>query len=351
MAFREPALKPRSGSVVYGPFPLRAAHLALSTLLLLAGLAVAGVAFSRDHLVCTPGARCVMTRSLPSRTTGFPMSSLSDARVDIERTSKGGSYGRVVLVFEGGRELRLQQASPERAAEVATSIRAGLAGQQPIDVTLRGPWWAGLFALGLLAMGLALAYSGAQGRGRFRLEITHGGAGLRVQRRFLAIPVSSRDVSLEGVVDVRVEGGKVREMSLSRGEDPSPAGRIVLVDRSGATRPVTESFFRGQAVHLRAAAELRALLGLDPMPHGVEAQLASLPPVTTPPGTRFAMAWAGVGVGTIAGMALLGLAGLALGVFRMSDPIEVWVVAIGGGGGAIAGVALALYFTRSRPPR
>ncbi|KYF69907.1 hypothetical protein [Sorangium cellulosum] len=351
MVFRQPALHRASGSVGYGPFPIRAARLLFSLLLLLGAIIVSIIALSKDHLACTPGARCVLTRATPSRTTGFPMSALRDARVDITRGSKGGSQGAVVLVLDGGHQLSLQKVSPERAAEVAAIVRAGIAGEQRIDVTLRGPWWIFPLAIGMLAMGLTMAYSSTKGLGRFHLEITRGGAALRARRFVLTIPVSSHEVSLEGVADVRVEGGTLGEMWLGKGEAPSPAGRIVLVDRSGAARPLTEAAFPGQAVHLRAAAELRELLGIERERHGVEEQLASLPLTRTPIGTRIAVAWAGMTVGALAGLGIFGLAGVALGLLSTSDPIETWSLAVGGGGGAIAGVALALYLTRSRPPR
>lgn len=351
MAFREPAFHPASGSVRYGPFPVRTGRLAFALLLVLVALVVALVALAQDHLTCTPGATCVVTRAFPSRTLWFPMSALRDARVDIERGSKGGSHGMVILVMDDGRELPLQRVTPERAAEVGAAIRAGLSSEQRIDVTLRGPWWTFPFALVMLAITLSMARSAAKGLGRFRLDVTRGGAALRVQRYLLAIPVSSREVSLEGVADVRVERGTLGEGWLNKGEAPSPAGRIVLVDRSGATRPLTDAFFPGEAVHLRAASDLREILDLERRRHGVEEQLASLPRVVTPLGARVAALWTAAAVGAVAGLALFGLTGLALGLLRTRDPLEVWHIAAGGGGGAIAGVALTVYLTRSRPPR
>ncbi|WP_437782432.1 hypothetical protein [Sorangium sp. So ce1097] len=350
MAFRQPGFHRASGSVVHGPFPIRVTRFLISILLLLAAIIVAMVSLSKSHLACTPGARCVLARGIPARTTGFPMSVLRDVRVDMKRGSKGGTQGVVVLVLDGGHQISLQQVSPERATEAAAAVRAGIAGQQPIDVTLRGPWWLLSLGLALLASGLTMAYSATKGLGRFHLEITRGGAALRVRRLVLAIPVSSHEVSLEGVADVRVEGGKLGEMWLGKGEAPTPAGRLVLVDRSGAARPLTAAVFPGQAVHLRAAAELLRILGLDRQRH-VEEQLASLPRATTPLGTRIAALWIGATVGALVGVGVLGLAGIALGLLRTSDTIEPWLLVAGGGGGAIAGVALAVYLTRSRPPR
>ncbi|AUX23116.1 uncharacterized protein SOCEGT47_036350 [Sorangium cellulosum] len=350
MAFREPARKPASGSIHYGPFPIRLGRLGLFLVMFLVAPLLALVALERDRLVCTPGARCVVTHTIASRTRAFPMAALRDARADIVRGSKGGKNGVVVLVLDGGRELRLMQVTPERAGEAAAAIRAGLAGQRRIDVTLSGPWWMLLLSIGLLVFGLTMAYPSFKGLGRFRIDVTHGGAGLRVRRHLLALPVSSREVSLEGVTEVRVEAGVVREVGLGKGEAPMPAGRIVLVDRAGATRPLTAAALPGQAVHLRAASELRALLGLERRPHGVEEQLASLPPLTTPPGVRVAHAWIGLAVGALVGIGLFGLSGMALGLLRASGPLEGWHLAVGGGGGAIVGVALALRLTRERPP-
>jgi hypothetical protein len=350
MAFRGPVLKPTSGRVDYGPFPIRQGRLVASFIALFVALLLTLFALEREHLVCTPGARCVVSGTILSRTRTFPAAALRDARVDIEHGSKGGKHGVVVLVIDGAREIRLQRATPAEAAQIAANIRTRLAGKLPINVTLRNPWWLLLPALGLLAIGVTMAYSALKGLGRIRLDIVQGGAALRVRRSIAGVPVSSHDVSLEGVADVRIEGGVLGEMWLGRTETGSPAARIALIEHTGSGRPLTATVFPGHAVHLRAAAELRALLGLERRPGGVEEQLASLPMITTPLQTRIALSWIGVTVGSLLGIGLFGAVGLALGLLRASE-VEEWHVAVGGISGAIAGVALVVYGTRARPQR
>jgi hypothetical protein len=350
MVFRGPVFKPTSGRVDYGPFPIRQGRLAASFAALLVALLMALFVLEQEHLTCTPGASCVVTGTILSQRRAFPTAALRDARVVIERGSKGGEQGVVVLVVDGAREIRLQSAPPAEAAEVAATIRARVASKQPIDITLQRSQWLWIPALGALVIGITMACSALKGFGRFRLDVVKGGAGLRARRSIFGVPVSSHEVSLEGVTDVRIEGGVLGEMWLGRGETASPAARIVLVDQAGAGRPLTATVFPGQAVHLRAAAELRAILGLERRPGGVEEQLAALPMVTTPLWTRVGLSWIGVTVGSLLGVGLFGALGLALGLLRASE-LEEWHVAIGGISGAIAGVAVVVYRTRARPPR
>lgn len=350
MAFRGPVFKPTSGHVEYGPFPIRQGRLVASFAALLVVLLLTFFAIEQEHVVCTPGANCVITHTILSRTRAFPMAALRDARVEINQGSKGGKDGIVVLVIDGAREVRLQRVTPAEAAEIAASIRASLASKQPINVTLPRSWWLILPALGLLVVWITMAYSALKGLGRFQLDVVQSGAGLRVRRHIFGVPVSSHVVSLEGVMDVRLEGGVLGEMWLSRGEISSPAARIVLVDRADARRALTAAVFPGEAVHLRAASELRAILGLERRPGGVEEQLASLSMVTTPPGARIALLWIGLTVGSLLGMGLFGVVGLALGLLRASE-LEGWHLAVGGVFGGVGGLALVVYRTRTRPPR
>jgi hypothetical protein len=350
MAFRASVFRPVSGRVDYGPFPIRQGRLVTSVAAFFIALILTFIALEQEHVTCTPGASCVVTRTILSRARTFPMATLRDARVIIEQGSKGGKHGVVVLVIDGAPEVRLQSVTLAEATEIATTIRVRLASKQAINVTLRKSWWILLPALGLLMVGISLAYSALKGLGRFRLDIIQGGAGLCIRRSIFGVPVSSADVSLESVTDVRIEGGVLGEMWLSRGETASPAARIILVDQAGAGRPLTAAVFPGHAVHLRAAAELRAILGLDRRPGGVEEQLASLPIVTMPLGTRIALSWIGITVGSLLGVGLLGFGGLASGLLRTSA-LDGWLVVVGGVPGAIAGVALVFYWTRAQPPR
>jgi hypothetical protein len=340
-----------SGSVTYGPFQIRKGRFVVSFSPLVIAIVVALMALETDRLVCTPDGSCAVTHSLGSDGPVFPMARLRSVRVDTETGSKGTKYGVVVLGIEGGRDVRLTKTTPDHAAEAASDIRASIASTRPIEVVVQGPRWMLLLAAALLVMWISVAYSALKGLGRLRLEILRGGAALRVQRRVFRVPTTSHEISLDGVTDVRVETGSLGEAWLNRGELPSPAARLVLADPSGRARPLTDRFWPGRAVHLRAASDLRAILGLAPQPGGVEDQLAALPPATTNLGMRIAYCWIGLTCGALVGTGLYGVLGLALGVFNARDGLDGWAVAIGAGGGATAGALLALYSTRPRPPR
>ncbi|EYF08057.1 hypothetical protein [Chondromyces apiculatus] len=349
MVFRAPAQPYASGSVRYGPFPVRWKLVFFAGAALLSALVLALVALARDHLVCTPGARCVVsTAPWMSVRAAVPMAALRDARADLGKNTKGNAYGVVVLVLDGGGEVRLQRASVDEAQQAAATIRARLAVRQRIDVTVGGSWWLLLFSAGALAAGVSMASTALKGAVTFRLDLVQGGQALRVRKQLLGVPLPGATLSLAGVTDVRVEGARTEEAWSDRAEAPLPAGRLVLVDRTGATQPITASALPGTAVHLRAASALRALLQM-PLQRDVEAQLASLPWRRTPPGARLVLAASGATMGGLLGVGALAVAGIALGVLDAREG-RAWVFVVGGVAGAAVGLALAVFFTRPQPP-
>jgi hypothetical protein len=350
VAFREAQVRRVSGSIAHGPFPVRPGRLLGSFAFLFIAALCFLFAFDEDRLVCTPHASCVVTHRLRREPRPFPMSALHDATVEIEHGSKNATYGALILTVDGMGRARLGRTTPDDANAIAARVRDAIAAQQPVDEAIKGPWWALVVGLVLIPMWITMAYSALKGLGRFRLDVLRDGAALRVQRRVLGLPVATQEVSLDGIADVRIESTVLGEMWLTRGEAPAPAGRIVLVDRSGRLRPITDRGYPGTAAHLRAAAELRAVLGLPPQPGGVEEQLAALPMRTTPLGARLGFSWIGVTVGGLLGVAVYALVGLSLGLLRASDGPDGLAFALGGGGGATAGVALVFYLTRARRP-
>jgi hypothetical protein len=351
MVFREQPRDVRSGTVHYGPFPIRRGRLFGSFAPLVIGAVIPLIALEESRVQCTPNGSCVITTGIIATTREMPMSQIREVRVKTVHGNKGGVHGVVLLSVDRQPDLELMQQDPAEAGVTAGTIRAAIAEKKPIDLTLHGPRALLLVTLGAFAMWLTMAYSALKGLGRLRLDIEQGGVALRVRRRVLGIPVSSHVVSLEGVTDVRVEGGVLGEMWLSRGETPSAAARIVLIDRSGVPRPITDRVFPGEAVHLRAAAALRALLGFERLPGGVEDRLAQLPPITTAIGMRVMYSWIGATTGLLVGIAIYGVMGLALGLLRGSGGLDAMAFLVGGLGGSTAGVALALYLTRQRPMR
>jgi hypothetical protein len=241
--------------------------------------------------------------------------------------------------------------NPTGARDAAAKIEAGIDGSRPFDVEVRGVWWRFVFAVVLLAMSISLARSALDGVGRFRLEIVRDGSALVLRRSVFGLPVAWSEVALGGVVDVEVERADRDDFWRSRAEAPTPAGRIILRDRFGAGRPVTDRFYPGRAVHLSAAAALRAILGLMRRPGGVEEVLAALPLVTTSLGMRVTLSWLGLTCGLLVGLCAYGVIGLALGLLRGRDGPDGWASGVGAGGGAIGGVLLVLYLTRPRRPR
>jgi hypothetical protein len=186
--------------------------------------------------------------------------------------------------------------------------------------------------------------------GHFDLVVSEDGRTLRVKRSLFSIPLGTRQVPLDRVVGVTVERGALTPGLKQRYETDTPAGRLFLVRRDGEAVPLSDGIFPGHALHLRAAAALRTALGLDRDAHDDE-ELASMPMRKWDTGMRFAFAWIGVTTGFLVGFAIFGITMALLGWINPRANIEGWMMAYGGGLGAMGGVALVVHFTRTRLPR
>lgn len=347
--FRQSARATRAGSVRYGPFHVRVGRIAGALVALVLGVVFVFVSLAETRLTCDRSGACVVDGRRP-RPFSFPQRALRTVRVDVVTGSKGAKTGHPVLVFDTGAELRLMGVDPPQAHAFADAVSTPLAKGEPIDARLRGPRWMLLATLAALAASASLGWGALAALGRYRLDIVQEGTALRVQRRVLGVPGRARVLPLEHLKDVTVELGELPDFWLSRGQAPSPAGRVVLHYEDRSRRELADAQLIGAAVHLRAASELRALLELAPLPGGVEEQLARLPPRTTATASRFAHAWIGFIVGTVAGIGVLGAVVTLAGAARMSDALGPWTVAVGCLCGGGTGLAVALHATRLRPP-
>lgn len=284
----------------------------------------------------------------------FWSSDLDEASVTIVRRGKGKGtpYGKLVLGI-GARKLSLMEVDPDEAHDVLRRLQAARSAGTEFSAELRGSLWMLAFSVGILAMSVSLFWVGVRRMGRLRLTLPGDGT-LRVERLVLGVPLGARTHSLYGVREVGVEFGTESDMWNRRGEEPRKTGRLLLHGGNGAV-PLTPEYWPGYTLHLAAAAELRQALGLGP--GRLEADLATArasresPPFVHSVGGRLGLAWAGLCCGALAGLALFGVAGLALGLLSASDGIEPWMVVVGCGGGAIGGVAFAFWVTRPRAPR
>jgi len=341
--------------MIHGPFPVRVWRL-------LGGLGCVGVGLfaillaTPQVLACGPsGADCRLERpnTQPYR---FSRSAMVPVHVVEVRGNKGGKYGVPVLTLPAG-EFRLRQVSPMKAEEFAHTVNEALARGDAFEASLYESWWAIGFLGVIFAMGVGLVVTALRGIGRYHLRLDVMRRELSVERKILGFSRTLCLVSTSDVVDVEVDWARDRDFFHARGQVGDTVGRLVLATAHGDRRPVTDGRFRGYTLHLRAAEELRALLhcparGHDAvLRHDADARLFHPPPPALGGGNRFFAAWLGLCCGSLAGMALYGVVGLALGIFNMRDSVDGFAVSLGAGGGALGGVALAMYLTRPRPPR
>jgi hypothetical protein len=309
------------------------------------------VGVESERFSCSPEGPCTVAhRVLPWSEHCIPRSALRGARAERAGGSDDEVRGRVLLTVDSGADLRSMDVSFDAATEAAEKIGTAIREGHGFDVTLRASWpglvtW--LAALVGLVVSVLLA---ARERAPLRLDVVRGGAALRVGRRVLGVASTAYEVSLDGVADVLVEPGRVPRgwLDFEREEDAMTAARLVLVDRAGARRPITPSFILGEAVHLRAAAALRALLELAPTPGGVEDQLAALAPTPMSTGARIMLLLFALSAGFSVGFLVFAVACIqAGGVDALPAPLQ-WVVGLGIAGCAAAGLNLAARQTEAR---
>jgi hypothetical protein len=365
MTYREASVHSIEGDVTHGPFPVRLVALAFMAL----SFALAPIALlfasASDTLVCqaqglgTPerAALCTLTQHRPpahDTVVSFDRRELTEGnvRVDVVTGSKGHKTGIIVLHLARGDERALLSTGTNEADRVAAELGSALSTGKAIEVELHNARMVGLFGLGLLALGFWAAYSFFKVAGRFRLTVLRGGAALRVQRTLFGIPVGSHEVPLDGVADVHVLSTSINDFWTPKGMTTSMS-RLALVNRAGTVTPLTARSFPGETLHYRAAASLRALLRLEPLPNGVEETLARIPLVVRPIGMRIGAAWAGLCLGSVLGPVVAFVFGRAtqLMPYTRGGPADSnWIVG-GAAMGAAVGVAIAVRMTRPKLPR
>ena len=360
MTYRHMETRAIEGRVVHGPFPVRWAALIFMVVGLVFALGATCFALASDSLVCVPEGTCVVTTRRPpfaTKTYTLERGELTgEGRVRVERIvgAKGHVSGRVILHSDRRPERALLETSVEEAEHVAAEANLALESRRALDVTIRNGKVSALVALGLLVLGAWAAYSHFKNAGRMWLVVVRGGVALRVVRAIFGVPIASRELPLEAVEDVRVDTTEIDDFWTAKGMKTA-MGRLELVDRNGAVTPLSDAYFTGKTLHYRAAAELRAILGLEPRDGGAEEVLAKTKLVVTPTGTRFGFAWLGACCGFLLGPLVTLALGVATGLMpyrdRAGGDIDTAWFLTGSALGAFAGVAIALRATRTRLPR
>lgn len=344
-------------TILYGPIPVRPLSVVGAAGLLFVAWISAEMSLERVDLRCRADTdRCDWTTGGPSlrRHTVFPRAALTGVRVVAETTSNKGAvthYGVPYLEIASGAPLRSMRVTPEEAEAFAATVRAGIAGRQAFSAALRAPVW-GVFIAPIIALiAAAVAHNGLRDMGSMALRVDRAAGQIRVARRILWIGLPWRTFALPRGADVIVEPKRTGSWLDSRAIAPERYGRLVLTAPGAERQPLT-GFMRGHRVHLAAAAALRAALGHPP--GSLEAELigASTPvphPMAPNLAGKLAVAWMGACIGSIVGMAVLWGGAAAVGLTTGTSSEEIWPI---GGAllGALAGIGLALWWTRAQPP-
>jgi hypothetical protein len=355
MGVRETTTQEPRGRVVHGPFRVRLGALTFGVVSLLFAPLLFALALDDARLACDSTIdRCRYDGSLiGDRSETFPLSQLEGVRVEVELGSKGARHG-VPYLDVSGRRLRLASVSVDEARRFARELdhdRAAKLARFQLDLAAeRGIALPGVMflALGVTALVAAL-------RGTGRLVIVVRGAALHVARSVFGILASSVVVDTAGVTDVDIAWEHKKTFFTQRYSAGETHGRLVLV-RGDAREPLTETPFPGHRVHLRAARELREVLGLQVRSPEREAEFAAAARWWAPKplmgggmGAVIALAWIGICCGALLAIPLSWIALRSLGLAGRDPPDAVFGVGVSIG--AMLGVATAFYLRRRAETR
>lgn len=350
-------MTPFGDSTTYGPFPMRFGRLFAAFAALFVAVLSAALALETQYLECDfrDGGACSLESVASLRSSArFASTELRGVRMESvwRGKGKGTEYGIVVLNV-AAREYRLIDTDPERAREIVRNVEIARERRTTLRETIAGRRWLLLVTAVTGLMTLSFLRTAVRRMGALKLTLGHDRS-LRVERRIFGLPLGARMLSLHGTTDVGLEWSDERDFWMRSHEVPRRVGRIVLVQGDGRV-PVSEDYWPGKTLHYRAAAALRRALGFAP--GEVERELHALeasrivPAMAQTAAGRFGLYWAAVCCGSLGGLAIFGVVGLAFGLLRMSDGLEPWMLLTGSGGGIGVAVALVHYLTRPQPPR
>lgn len=346
MVFREAAARAwPKGHVVHGPFPARMRFFAFALAFSFIGALFTWLALHTERLACPATGTCTIDGR-----PRFERAAVRDVRVERRTGSKNSKYDVVVFELANGSRVESMQVEPDYGNDAVLHIRDALASNRAWDETLTGPRFVAPFGIAGMLAAIVVVFFALSKMGHFDLLVDPNGQTLRVRRSLFLVPLGTKEVSLDRVVGVRLERGAIGPGLKQRYEKDVPACRLLLVRRDGETVPLSKALFPGHALHLRAAAALRAALALEPDARDDE-ELAAIPVRHWDMGSRFGFAWGGVTTGFLIGFAMFGLTLSALGWIDPRANIEGWMMAIGGGLGALGGAGVVFHYTRTRLPR
>ena len=330
---------------MHGPFPARMRFFGFALAFVFVGAMLTWFALHTEHLVCPASGTCTFDGR-----PRFERSSVRDVRIERRTGSKNSKYDVVVFELQSGSRVESMQVQPDDGNDVVLHIRSALASGQGWDETLTGPRWLALFGISAMIASLVAVFFALSKMGHFDLIVEPDAQTLRVERSLFLVPLGKKRVSLDRIATVELERGAINPGLKQRYEKDVPACRLLLVRRDGETVPLSSTLFPGHALHLHAAAALRTALGLEPDTRDDE-ELARIPMRHWDMGSRLGFAWAGVTTGFLIGFALFGITLMLLGWINPRANIEGWMMAVGGGLGALGGAGVVFHYTRTRMPR
>lgn len=345
--------------VIWGPFPLRRARLCIGLALLGLAILMGWIGTIRDSISCArrgPRAgQCELrggARGDPLQS--FELSSITDVSVkytESHRRKQTVKRGEVVVHLASG-ELHMKRETPQGAEANVEALRSFLrnANADTVHVVTQREWW-GIIFVGMFGLGGAgMLYTVLAGRRRIRCTWNSFTQQLTVQREWpLGIFTSEpQTLTLKRPASVDIAWGRVDDFFSSSRSPGPPGGRLCVTCEGGESQSIDPETWFGYGVHVRAAEQLRSLLGCAPKTPAererIEAANRAAKPMPSPQWTtafgKVALAWLGICTGSLIGLAISATIAVGFRFQKSSDPAGGFWFVSGVFGGAALGVWL-----------
>ncbi|HEY4157141.1 MAG TPA: hypothetical protein VGM29_03555 [Polyangiaceae bacterium] len=259
--------------IVIGPLPARWRRLAFALFWLIVVGGCSTLALRTERFECArllgQHAHCTFSESAPlPLVVHFGPGSITAVEMVARTEGKARSPNvfTVDVLDPRGGELQIERFSTaEQATLERDRVRAFLADDAELALSREHRPGLGAFAAvaGVFAIGFGVLVNAFWCAGSLHLRVDRAKAEIFVWRTLFGLRRGALGrFPLQGVVDVRLERGAIRDGLRTRGQLPETGARLLLVSAEGSAQALTPDCLPGLDAFGRGLDELRSALGL-----------------------------------------------------------------------------------------